>query len=151
MWGQASARETISAAAAVSFVRSVYAGYGSGRQTFDSSSKYSPTLKRLFSINSRLLGGEVGENNDIDQVCQCQDWDHFRLLSTRATQVGSAASVKVVFFNDGVRTAQVLKLLKLHGGWVIDDIVPADGGPGFQQRLKTENLGLRQRAAGSLR
>lgn len=128
------------------FVRWVYGHYTPHNSTFDSQAAYSPGLKALFVRNARLLAGPdggVGENNDIDPVCQCQDWTTVRITDLKLGPV-SAGQVPVgVTFEDGSERQKLGLLLVLTtAGWRIDDILIGARDWDLRARLIDENRRL---------
>ncbi len=128
------------------YVRWVYGRYTPDSR-FDSQSAYTPGLRALFKLNSRLLGGEVGENNDGDEICQCQDWDRLQIESLSLTPAGSGqAAARVGFVNAGAHETVTLKLLLTPSGWRVDDVIhPRSGASAsLRARLADENRRLRR-------
>ena len=128
---------------AEAYVRWLYAQYRDGGH-FNSELAYSPSLHALFAWNRRLLQGEVGDNNDADMICQCQDWDHLRLLSlTLAPVRPGVEDARVMFENAGRRTALRLRLVPTLHGWRVHDVLDRPGGLGsLRARLIDENRRL---------
>ena len=127
------------------YVRWVYGRYTPDSQ-FDSEVAYTPGLRALFRLNSRLLGpDEVGENNDSDEICQCQDWDKLHIESLTLTPEGPGqAAARVGFANAGAHEAVTLKLLLTSSGWRVDDVIHPRAGSNasLRARLTDENRRL---------
>ena len=139
----------IEAATPEAFVRSLYAHYGD-TQGFDSQTFYSPGLRRLFERNSRLLGGEVGENNDDDELCQCQDAQGLKLVGLVVSlQRPHKADARVRFVVGEARDGVSLKLVLTPLGWRIDDVIHSRKGrsSSLRARLVEENRRLGDAAA----
>ncbi len=133
------------AAGPEAYVRWVYGRYTPDSQ-FDSEIAYTPGLRALFRLNGRLLRGEVGENNDGDEICQCQDWDKLRVENLTLTPDGPGrAAARVGFVNAGAHEAVTLKLLLTPAGWRIDDVIhPRPGSSAsLRARLVDENRRLK--------
>jgi hypothetical protein len=136
-------RETPPPAAAAgpeAFVRWVYGRYATN-DTFDNDTQYSPSLRALFAINTRLADG-VTENNEIDEICQCQDWDHLRITALHVSPVvAGRTNAKVVFVNGASHEALTLKLLLTPVGWRVDDVIhpKPDRSASLRARLVDEN------------
>ncbi len=136
-------RETpppVAAAGPEAFVRWVYGRYATN-DTFDNHTQYSPGLRALFARNTRLADG-VTENNEIDELCQCQDWDHLHITSLDVSPVvARRTEAKVGFVNGGTHEALTLKLLLTPAGWRVDDVIhpKPDRSPSLRARLVDEN------------
>jgi len=133
-------------AGAEAYVRWVYGRYTPDSQ-FDAEIAYTPGLRALFRLNSRLLGGEVGENNDGDEICQCQDWDKLRIETLTLAPDGPGRAVaRVGFVNAGAHEAVTLKLLLTPAGWRVDDVIHPRAGysASLRARLSDENRRLRR-------
>jgi hypothetical protein len=122
------------------FVRWVYSHYTPTNSSFDSQVAYSPGLKALFARNTRLLRGEVGDNNDSDPVCQCQDWETIRITGLKVISVGAHQAPVEVTFSDGRTHGKLgLMLVRTLAGWRIDDIMVGDRDWDLRARLAYEN------------
>jgi hypothetical protein len=133
---------------AEAFVRWVYAQYSPG-SNFDSQTAYSPSLRALFRVNARLNGpGEVGENNDSDEVCQCQEWDQMRLTALGVTPHGTKAEA-IASFQDGPQHDTVtLELVQTPAGWRINDVLhPRPGASASLRARLLDETGRLRRAA----
>lgn len=125
------------------FVRWVYGRYATHGE-FDNQLQYSPTLRALFATNTRLADG-VTENNESDEICQCEDWDHLRITALDLSPVvAGRAEAKVNFVNGGTHEALTLKLLLTPAGWRVDDVIhPRPGhSASLRARLVDENRRL---------
>jgi hypothetical protein len=71
--------------------------------------------------------GEVGAM-DSDPICQCQDWESFKVLSMQTQTIGAArASGDVTFMPDPKDTEKVhFDLVRENGAWKIHDISSHD-------------------------
>ena len=109
---------------------------------------YSPSLKALFARNTRLVPtGEVGDNNDADPICQCQDWGAIRLTRIKIHPVSPDAVRATVSLDSVVdhhhdRLAEVLVLVRTRLGWRVDDVIPSGRGTGLKASLAAENRRL---------
>jgi len=123
------------------FVRWLYGQYRE-HGTFNPDPYYSPALKTLFARNSKLLKGEVGDNNDSDPVCQCQDYGRIRVLKLDVAPVKAAHTEAVVDFQnlDAHETVR-LALVQTPKGWRIDDVIAREGGS-LKASLIAENQRL---------
>ncbi len=106
-----------------------------------------PGLRALFQLNTRLNGpGNIGENADSDEICQCQDEDHTKVESVVLKSDGPGrAAVRVGFVNGGAHEAVTLKRLLTPAGWRVDDVIhPRPGySASLRARLIDENRRLR--------
>lgn len=80
--------------------------------------------------------GEVGAM-DSDPICQCQDWESFKVLSMHTQTSGAArASGDVTFMPDTKDTEKVhFELVRENGAWKIHDISTHDT-PSLQAYLR---------------
>jgi len=136
------------AAGPEAYVRWVYAQY-TPHSDFNSERAYSPGLNALFRQNTRLNGpDEVGENNDSDEVCQCQDFDRIRVTALKVAPQGPDRAEAIVSFDNlGAHETVTLELLRTPLGWRIDDVLhPRPGaGASLRARLMDENRRLRRK------
>lgn len=117
-------------AGAQQWVRSVYAAYTDGPDAngpglYDN--VFSARLNRL--IRQYGPAGDPGNRGvDADPICNCQDWENVRVLSTAARMRGrDRADVDVRFSNMGEESRHTLRLVRERGSWRVDDIVGPDG------------------------
>jgi hypothetical protein len=133
------------AAGPEAFVRWTYGRYIENGPAFDGQAAYSRGLKALFARNAKLLHGEVGDNNDSDPVCQCQDWYTIRITHLSLTpNAGGRSEAEVAFANGETHDAVKLELLLTPSGWRIDDVIHNDpgGNPSLRASLVDENRRL---------
>jgi hypothetical protein len=104
---------------------SAYAPHGKGNDFAypDARAIVDDTLLALLHHDRIKSKGEVGAL-DFDPICQCQDWESFKVLSLHANLNGPAhASADVTFKPDPEATEKVhFDLVLVSGAWKIHDM-----------------------------
>jgi hypothetical protein len=94
------------------------------------------SLLALLHRDQIKSNGEVGAM-DSDPICQCQDWESFRVLSLQTQMDGAGrASGDVTFMPDPKDTQKVhFDLVRENGAWKIHDLSSKDT-PSLQAYLR---------------
>lgn len=144
------------AADAKAFLEGLYAHYKTQTSTQDgafspmddatSKTVFSADLLKLMADDAKLLGpNEVGDANDGDPLCSCQDWEPFTttvtVRSATATTAKATADFRV-FKADPPRHLE-FDLVKESGAWRVSDVRANDQtqqppGPGLRETLQAE-------------
>ena len=116
---------------------SAYAQHGKGNNFAwpDARAIVDASLLALLHHDQIMSKGEVGAM-DGDPVCQCQDWDAFKVLSIRTQEKAPGhATGDVAFSNTGQKQSVHYDLVLENGGWKIHDISSHDT-PSLQAYLR---------------
>lgn len=112
-------------ASAVRFLGHAYAGYASENSKpvrFESIT--TPGLQKLIARDQAGHPGEVGDFDDIDWLCRCQDWTAIKVTSVLARRNGAYVSARVTFRDVGQPSRHVgFRLFNGPDGWRIADIL----------------------------
>lgn len=128
------------------YVRWIY-GHYKPNSDFKAETAYAPGLRALFKMNARLLGPDnVGENDDDDEFCQCQDFETLRVTRLQTAADGPRrATAHVSFANLDANDSVTLKLVLTPAGWRVDDVMHPrpKASPSLRARLVDENRRLK--------
>lgn len=124
----AAARSAAGRAEAERFVDRLYSYYREEpSHPRDEGAVWSPAMLALMARLDRLDDEARLEVSDGDEICQCQDWGDFRLLSVRIVPHGPGrADAFVRFSNLGRMTGLRLALERTPAGWRVADVFASD-------------------------
>ncbi len=110
------------------FVHRLYSYYRDEHsQPRDEGAVWTPAMLALMARLDRLDDEARLEVSDGDEICQCQDWGDFRLLSSRIVPHGPGrADAFVRFSNLGRMTGLRLVLERTPAGWRVADLFAPD-------------------------
>ena len=131
---------------AAAFVQDVFASYAEDNEAIWPLGEarldlvWSERMAGLIRRDRALSEGEL-PYLDADPLCQCQDWDEFRVESVRIHDVAREPGRRAVvtFSNFGERRTTRLRLSgNPNSGWRIDDVL-TPGQPGLAEQLAESN------------
>ena len=108
------------------FIRAVYGLYADGVPSDAATFPAAIWSTRTRTLWAEVEAAQVAEGGIIyeGQLCECNDYSQFQVISIATTMDGAdKASAAVAFTNGGEPTAQTVKLVREGGLWRIDDVM----------------------------
>lgn len=110
------------------FLQRVYAGYArANSQPAPFERLTTPALRALIARDEAAHPGEIGDYDDIDWICRCQDWTGIRVINLASRSSGGAVISRVSFRDVGAAGAKLqtvqFKLVRSGRDWRIADVM----------------------------